>query len=31
LAKLPPKDVEDPEAGAACKLEPYDKTPTYEN
>ncbi|MGE5739772.1 MAG: ABC transporter substrate-binding protein [Betaproteobacteria bacterium] len=30
LAKLPPKDVEDPEAPAACKLETYDATPTYE-
>jgi branched-chain amino acid transport system substrate-binding protein len=30
LAKLPPKDVEDPEAAAACKLETYDATPTYE-
>jgi branched-chain amino acid transport system substrate-binding protein len=30
LAKLPPKDVEDPEASAACKLESYDATPTYE-
>jgi branched-chain amino acid transport system substrate-binding protein len=30
LAKLPPKDVEDPEAAAACKLESYDATPTYE-
>ena len=30
LAKLPPKDVEDPEAPAACTLETYDATPTYE-
>jgi branched-chain amino acid transport system substrate-binding protein len=30
LAKLPPKDVEDPDAAGACKLEAYDATPTYE-
>jgi branched-chain amino acid transport system substrate-binding protein len=30
LAKLPPKDVEDPDAPGACKLEAYDATPTYE-
>jgi branched-chain amino acid transport system substrate-binding protein len=30
LAKLPPKEVEDPEAPATCKLEAYDATPTYE-
>ena len=29
LAKLPPKEVEDPEASAACKLEAYDATPSY--
>jgi len=30
LSKVPPKDVEDPEAQAACKLEAYDATPAYE-
>jgi branched-chain amino acid transport system substrate-binding protein len=30
LAKLPPKDVEDPEAPVNCKLESYEATPTYE-
>ena len=30
LAKLPPKEVEDPDAVAACKLESYEATPTYE-
>jgi branched-chain amino acid transport system substrate-binding protein len=30
LAKLPPKDVEDPEAPTTCKLETYEATPTYE-
>jgi branched-chain amino acid transport system substrate-binding protein len=30
LAKLPPKEVEDPDAAAACKLEAYDATPAYE-
>ena len=30
LAKLPPKEVEDLEAPAACKLESYEATPTYE-
>ena len=29
-AKLPPKDVEDPEAPTTCKLESYEATPTYE-
>ncbi|MET0683357.1 MAG: ABC transporter substrate-binding protein [Casimicrobiaceae bacterium] len=30
LAKLPPKDVEDPEAPTNCKLESYEATPSYE-
>jgi branched-chain amino acid transport system substrate-binding protein len=30
LAKLPPKEVEDPEAPTTCKLESYEATPTYE-
>ena len=30
LAKLPPKEVEDPDAAGACKLESYEATPTYE-
>jgi branched-chain amino acid transport system substrate-binding protein len=30
LAKLPPKEVEDPDAAGACKLEAYDATPAYE-
>jgi branched-chain amino acid transport system substrate-binding protein len=30
MAKLPPKEVEDPDAVGACKLEAYDATPTYE-
>jgi branched-chain amino acid transport system substrate-binding protein len=30
LAKLPPKEVEDPDAPRACKLEAYDATPGYE-
>ena len=30
LAKLPPKEVEDPDAVMACKLETYEATPTYE-
>jgi branched-chain amino acid transport system substrate-binding protein len=30
LAKLPPKDVEDPDAPGNCKLESYEATPTYE-
>jgi branched-chain amino acid transport system substrate-binding protein len=30
LSKVPPKEVEDPDATAACKLEAYDATPSYE-
>ena len=30
LAKLPPKEVEDPDAAGACKLEAYEATPSYE-
>jgi branched-chain amino acid transport system substrate-binding protein len=30
LAKLPPKEVEDPDAPNACKLESYEATPSYE-
>jgi branched-chain amino acid transport system substrate-binding protein len=30
LAQVEPKDVEDKAAPAACKLESYDATPTYE-
>ena len=30
LSKVPPKEVEDPEAPTTCKLESYDATPTYE-
>jgi branched-chain amino acid transport system substrate-binding protein len=30
LSSVPPQEVEDKEAPAACKLESYDATPTYE-
>lgn len=30
LAQVPPQEVEDKEAGAACKLESFDATPSYE-
>jgi branched-chain amino acid transport system substrate-binding protein len=30
LSKVPPKEVEDPEAPATCKLEAYEATPSYE-
>ena len=30
LAQVEPKEVEDKDAPAACKLESYDATPTYE-
>jgi len=30
LAKLPPDEVEDPDAPKNCKLESYESTPTYE-
>jgi branched-chain amino acid transport system substrate-binding protein len=30
LASVPPQEVEDKEAPAACKLESYESTPTYE-
>ena len=30
LAQVDPKDVVDPDAPKACKLETYEATPTYE-
>jgi len=30
LSKVPPKEVEDPDAPTTCKLESYEATPTYE-
>ena len=30
LSWVPPKDVEDSDAMAACNMESYDETPTYE-
>jgi branched-chain amino acid transport system substrate-binding protein len=30
LSSVPPQEVEDKEAPAACKLESYEATPTYE-